>query len=475
MLLTVGQQLNRMTELYGEAIAFQYYDEALKGIKSVPYREYVEDVRKTATYLKSVIPDIKGKHIAFIAKNSYIYATHILGTILAGGVAVPLNIEKTIDEIQYELDNSASVFLLHDGVYSKRNEGFIESLSIPNQLLEFHNECIPAEITEDSPERMALLIYTSGTTERSKGVMICQKGLYTSVNYVVVAFDEMKLAAPKYFFVLPLYHISGIMGVFSNGAIGATINICPDLMFLYRDLKLMPSDTTSVSPIIVNSWYKDIKKGHIEKLGGLKTVFVGGASLNPDLISTFTENHIMISQGYGMTEVGGISGNTLTDLSKIDSIGKPTVGSEIKFIDDEICVRSGSVMMGYYNDPVATANTIVDGWLHTGDLGYMDSDGYIYITGRKKNLIILDSGENVQPELLENRIIEIEGVKEVLVHEKEGKICATIVCESKNNDAIMNRVKEINKDFPLYSRVTLFDFSETELEKTSIGKIKRGK
>ena len=158
---------------------------------------------------------------------------------------------------------------------------------------------------------------------------------------------------------------------------------------------------------------------------------------------------------------------------KIRSVGQPISGVEIKIEDGEVCLRGEAMMKGYYKDTIATAQVIQNGWLHTGDLGYLDEDGYLYLTGRKKNLIILASGENINPEEVEVLISQCPEVEEVLVKEKNGRLCAEIFCAIDQQKTVANYISELNKTLALYTRVSLAEYREQPFEKTATGKIKR--
>ena len=188
------------------------------------------------------------------------------------------------------------------------------------------------------------------------------------------------------------------------------------------------------------------------------------------------ENGFYINQCYSMTELAGDGLlNVEQDAAHIGALGKPAQESEHK-VDEtgEICVRGGSVMLGYYKDPEATAEVIdKDGWLHTGDLARVDDEGYYYMTGRKKNVIILDSGENVSPEELENLLAECADIKECLVKEKGKKICAVVYCDADKQQAVRDFITETNRTLPLYKRMTAVEFAAEPLPRNAMGKLLR--
>ena len=183
-------------------------------------------------------------------------------------------------------------------------------------------------------------------------------------------------------------------------------------------------------------------------------------------------------QGYGLTECAPLISANYPKVNKWASVGKPVSYMDVKFDDGEILVKGPGVMLGYYKNPEATAEAFTeDGYLRTGDLGYLDEDGYLYITGRSKNLIILDNGKNIYPEELESYFATIEGVKDVMVYESSGKIAAVFQpTDIHDKDILKNvrlKVKEINNSLPSYKRVVMLNFIPQDFPKTTTMKIKR--
>ena len=212
------------------------------------------------------------------------------------------------------------------------------------------------------------------------------------------------------------------------------------------------------------------------------TIFSGGAYLNPAYLKTFQRYGITILQGYGMTECSPVISTNLSWESKVGSVGKLLPNCEAKTVDEELWIKGSSVMMGYYHMPEQTEDTLEDGWLKTGDLGYVDEDGFVFLTGRKKNLIITPNGENISPEEIENKLGENRLVQEVLVRDSEGVIEAEIYPDYEY--AAKKRIKEIQKELqkiidsynekaPTYKRVFKLKVREVEFEKNTTKKIKR--
>ena len=198
--------------------------------------------------------------------------------------------------------------------------------------------------------------------------------------------------------------------------------------------------------------------------------------LDPEILSYLIAHGFYINQCYSMTELAGYGLlNVTQEGDHLRALGKPDGFCEVK-VDKtgEICVRGGCVMLGYYKDPEATAETIdKDGWLHTGDLARVDEEGYYYMTGRKKNLIILDSGENVSPEELEKLLGKCDAIKECIVKEMGKKIGTVVCCEEENQQQVKEFVTELNRSLPLYKRISVVECSAEPLPRNALGKLLR--
>ena len=332
-----------------------------------------------------------------------------------------------------------------------------------------------------------VLMFTSGTTGRSKAVMLSERNFFTTVGEQVVFGDAMldykhthmpenKNDVLSNFCILPLFHLGTFICLFVWPCKGWALNISSDLRDFYRDVRLMHSDAMAVAPMLMESIYKDVKRGRRERLNGLWNPCGSSAMFDGKMLAELAREGMMITQVYGMTETCGDGIiNYAQDEEHIRSAGKPDDHCEYKIAEDgELCIRGGCVMLGYYKDPAATAEVVdADGWLHTGDLARADEEGYYYITGRKKNLIILDSGENVSPEELESLLAKCPAVKECVVKEKGKKICAVICCEEAKQEEVREYITATNRTLPLYQRMSAVEFSTEPLPRTGTGKLLR--
>ena len=340
------------------------------------------------------------------------------------------------------------------------------------------------------PDKMCTLMYTSGTTGKSKGVMLTNRNLASNVESIVVIIEPGTVSMS----VLPIHHSYCLTAdILKSLSLGSCICLNDSLMHFARNMKKFKPQVMLLVPLVIETIYHQLRdtKAPIPKKmiakaafgGNLELIFSGGAYLNPDLVDYFAEYGITILQGYGMTECSPVISTNNQIASKSGSVGKPLSNCEVKFVDEEICVKGSSVMMGYYKMPDETAEALdEDGWLHTGDLGMLDDEGFLYITGRKKNLIILSNGENISPEELENAIGKNDLVMEVLVRDNDQTIEAEIFPDFEYakkhrikdiNKALQDIIDDFNKDMPLYKRINSLKIRDTEFEKSTTKKIKR--
>ena len=387
------------------------------------------------------------------------------------------------------------------------------------------------------PEKMSIMLFTSGTTSQSKAVALSHKNICTNLQDIRSMFDVGKGDTLLSF--LPLHHtFESTVGFLYPIYSGATIAYCDGVKHLAENIKEYQVTAMISVPILYENMYKKVmrgiaKKGKLEKvqkgikisnflykylhldmrkkifkeihdiLGGKVRLFINGAAaLDPEVEKGFNDLGINIAQGYGLTETSPVlaAGNGDPRHSRIGSVGKPFPSVQLK-IDEpdengvgEIIAKADSVMLGYYGNEEATKEAMVDGWFHTGDLGYFDKDGFLFIAGRKKTVIVLKNGKNIYPEEIEALIGRIDGVKESFVYgvpstnadEKESKINAEIVYEPERIQEILGttdeekikeymweNIKEINKTMPPYKYIREIIVTREELIKTTTQKVKR--
>ena len=481
--------LHTMAEQYPQNVAFRYVAADGETVVKKTYAQYAEDIRRTVTYLRENVPDLQGRHIAILSKNCYEYGVIAFGTILAGGVVVTVNQKKTWPELEYELGLVEPALLFNDGIDYGCREQLEAAYGDRLRPMDAFRDCAPAQGLTNTrkPDDLMVLMFTSGTTGRSKAVMLSERNFFTTTGAQVVFgdamlaykhehFPENKNDVLSNFSILPLFHLGTFICLFVWPCKGWALNLSSDLREFYRDLKLMHSDAMAVAPMLMESIYKDVKRGRRERLNGLWNPCGSSAMFDGAMLAELAQEGMMITQVYGMTETCGDGIiNYSQDETHIRSAGKPDDHCEYRIAEDgELCIRGGCVMLGYYKDPEATAEVVdKEGWLHTGDLARVDEDGYYYITGRKKNLIILDSGENVSPEELEGLVSQCAAVQECVVKEKGKKIGVVVYCAEDKQQQVRDHITTLNRTLPLYKRMSAVEFSAEPLPRTGTGKLLR--
>ena len=474
-----------MEQEFPDHVAIRYVAEDGKTVVEKKYREYAQDIRRMVAYLKAEVPDIKGRRIVLLSRNCYEFCVASFGIILAGGVLVTLNQKKTWEELEYELGLVEPALILNDGIdYGCRAE--LEAAYGPKlRPMDCYKETAPGELTNCvGHDDLMMLMFTSGTTGRSKGVMLSERNMCASLHtYSEVAENWITNRLPagqklplSHMTLLPLFHMACFVCVMSYPPAGWALNLCGDIRDFYRDLGLMHSDVMASAPMLVETIYNDMKRGRVSRLNGLWDLCCSSAALDPKMLLELAQNGFVVNQCYGMTETFGDGILNFTQVEKhMSAVGKPDDHVQYKLDETgEICIKGDCVMLGYYKDPEATAEVIdADGWFHTGDLARMDEEGFYYITGRKKNLIILASGENVSPEELEKKLALCPAITECIVKEKGQKICAVIYCPEDKQEEVRAFVIEVNRSLTLYKRISAVEFTVEPLPRNALGKLLR--
>ena len=474
-----------MEQEFPDHVAIRYVAEDGKTVVEKKYRGYAQDIRRMVAYLKAEVPDIKGRRIVLLSRNCYEFCVASFGIILAGGVLVTLNQKKTWEELEYELGLVEPALILNDGIdYGCRAE--LEAAYGPKlRPMDCYKDTAPGELTNCvGHDDLMMLMFTSGTTGRSKGVMLSERNMCASLHtYSEVAENWITNRLPagqklplSHMTLLPLFHMACFVCVMSYPPAGWALNLCGDIRDFYRDLGLMHSDVMASAPMLVETIYNDMKRGRVSRLNGLWDLCCSSAALDPKMLLELAQNGFVVNQCYGMTETFGDGILNFTQVEKhMSAVGKPDDHVQYKLDETgEICIKGDCVMLGYYKDPEATADVIdADGWFHTGDLARMDEEGFYYITGRKKNLIILANGENVSPEELEKKLALCPAITECIVKEKGQKICAVICCPEEKQDEVRAFVTEVNRSLPLYKRISAVEFTAEPLPRNALGKLLR--
>lgn len=476
-------------------------------ISEKTFGDFYGDALKISDFLKDKFG--RTVHAAVIGPTSYGYLVSYIGTMIGGSTAVPIDALLAPADICELLVRADVDVLFYDERFSPAVPAFkancpnikeFVSLSYKTEgddltfggLLEKYRSK-PLETSELPDEStLAAILFTSGTTGKAKGVMLSHGNFMDNV----LCCDNESTSEDVLLTVLPIHHIYCFTcDILLSLRYGTTVCVNDSLLKVAQNLKLFAPTIILLVPMIAATIYKQIKTAAkanpdipiqaIAKaaLGGrLKVIYSGGAYLNPELISAYEELGIVIAQGYGMTECSPRI--TTGDLSRksVGDVGTVVKGCEVRIVDGEITVKSPSVMQGYYKDEKSTAETLKDGWLYTGDLGYVDGENRLFITGRKKNLIILSNGENVSPEELENKAEALQIAQELMVYSEDELLTielylGTELYKGKTEEEavteVKEKVKQLNKALPSSKAIHRIRIRNTEFEKTTSRKIKR--
>lgn len=498
---TIQEILANTEKKYGPQDAIRYKINK-DTIETKSYTELKEDSERFSAFLHKL--GQTGQHIAITGRTSYEWITAYLGTVNSGSVAVPLDVSLPAEEMCELIDRSdASVFVFDEiradvaGMLKEHCPKLKAVISMQKEKDEDGMYSFWQSLNEQGtgfecpidPDSLCTIMFTSGTTGKSKGVMLSQRNIADNATCLDMKIPERTTILS----VLPIHHAYCLsMDILKGISLGSIICINDSLIHMAKNMKYFQPDMILMVPLMIETLAKKLEDAENlppeivkkEVFGeNLHTVCSGGAYLNPDLIDLFEKFGIQIQQGYGMTECSPVISTNLSWNIRKDSVGQLLPNCEAKVVDEEIWVKGSSVMMGYYKMPEETKDTLTDdGWLKTGDLGYVDDEKFVYLTGRKKNLIITKNGENVSPEELENKIGSARLVQEILVREADGMIEAEIFPDleyaaKKEIENVPENLQQIiddyNKEAPSYKKVYRLKVRDTEFEKTPSKKIKR--
>ena len=511
-----------MREKYSQKPAFMYAEK--NGDVTVDYKKFTDDIDALAAYFLSL--ELKDEKIALYGENSYEWIVTYFAAVCSGNVIVPIDKEITGVEVKNLVCDCEAKVLVYSAAKKAAVDECKDEMTSVAHFMEINDvkeafvkgaELISAQAVDvkavlQDTEKLCALIYTSGTTGNPKGVMLCQRNLL----FNMVHSCSNLLEPPNTVVVLPLNHTFGMMaGILCQVYAGYKTYINNNLRNVLKDINTLKPQHISVVPLFADTFYKGIwknaKKSGKDKIlkvlikvsnglrkvgidlrrvffksvidafgGNLEMLIVGGAPLDLKVAKGFDDLGITVIGGYGITECSPIISTDRNKDFKFGSAGLPIPGVEVK-VDNpdengegELLVKGPIVMLGYYNNPEATAEVFEGEWFRTGDYGRIDDEGFIFITGRKKNLIITPNGKNVYPEEIEAVIQHVEGVTEVVVYETENLICAEIYTETPDQkERIKADVQALNKTLPSYKHIQKVVFRDTEFEKTTTKKIKR--
>ncbi|MBQ3784324.1 MAG: AMP-binding protein [Lachnospiraceae bacterium] len=501
-------------EKYGNKPAYRYLQDG--EVKEKSYEQMIFFSRSIASaFIKK---GYRKRHIAILGPTSTDWISSYLGIGISGNVVIPLDRMLPYKEIVNLLRlGHVKTLLLGEGFSDyeeklKNDETELEEITHFSskefqEMKQTEHENAP-EVEEDE---MVEIIFTSGTTGASKGVMLSQKNIISNVINLETSGFLSDKRINRTMSVLPIHHTFELT-VNNLGALYGGLCVCinDQLENIMKNMQVFRPNLMLVVPMMAELFYKKLQENlkvparqkrfqrglslckklrkmgiqgerqvfaeiHKKFGGELYSMIVGGAALREEVEEGLNQVGFSMYQGYGLTENSPVvCTNSSTMGTKAGSIGQLLPETKIRFDEGELLISGPSVMLGYYENPEATKETLDGEWLRTGDLGYQDKEGFIFLTGRKKNVIILDNGKNIFPEELEEHLSVIEGVKDVMVYEHQGKICAQfLLYPGTERRKVTEAVKEYNETMPTYKKITGVNFRTTEFPKTTTLKIKR--
>lgn len=454
--------------------------------------------------LRHISPE--STHIAVIGKTSYEYIIALTAVLISGNVLLPLAPDTPARECAELLERADTEYLFCEPEYSETAAEVLklcptlkavyplDEVSFDKIFAEYDEKSVYAPLSEIyvDPDAPAAFIYTSGTTGLRKAVMLSTKNLVSNLMYKELSFDEGDTVLS----VLPMYHIFCFSGDFlKNLKEGMCVCLNGEVRDVGKNLIRFEPAVMRLVPMIAQALLQKVRALSAkepqtdlheiaERVFGknFRWIFSGGAYLNPELAKAYDEFGIYLRQGYGMTEAS--CRISVPDAgTSLDSVGRVTSVWDVRIQGGEIQVKGPGVMLGYYKMPKETEEVITDdGYLRTGDIGYVTEDRQLFITGRLKNLIILSNGENVSPEELEKKLNAEPLVSESLVYGKGCNVAVKIYpdyeyAQSKGITDIEKEIEiivdKVNTTCESSHRINSITIADKPLEKTSSGKIIR--
>lgn len=520
------------------------------------YERFGNDAINLGTGLMKYL-NLSNERIIIIGENTYYWYVSYFSILCGVGIAVPVDKELPNNEIENVIKRSHAAAVIYSKKKKDAIDKIKDNLPMVKYFIEMNSndgvqgrdvgiEHVIAEgkkltdagnteymDVEIDPEEFKFLIFTSGTTSQAKGVMLCHRNLAENVNAVskyVKIYER-----DRFFSVLPLHHTyESSIGALLPFANGSSVAICGGLRYIVPDMQEAKPTAMLAVPLLVESLYKKINQS-IEKsgkaglvnsmihltnalksvgidikrkvfkeiydnLGGNMRIIVSAAAPIDKKIGKWVQDiGIEFLQGYGLTETAPIAALTPECDPRVGSVGLPVNCAQIKIHnpnengEGEIWIKSQTLMLGYYEDEEATKEVVHDGWFNSGDIGYQDKDGYVYVTGRSKNVIVTQNGKNIYPEEIELLLSKIPEIQECMVYgkevegEKELIISVKVIpnmeeienlhgkdlSEEEIHKIIWNKIKEVNKSLTSYKAIKNLEIKHDEFAKTTTMKIKR--
>lgn len=471
--LTVYEMLHRIAKAYGSKMLFSYLEE--ENVKEVSHQQFFRDICVTAEHFAAL--GLKGKRVVIDSRNTYEQVVSLFAAVSMGAVAVPLNFDLSEEDLLDAAKRVEPAMV----VYDPEDEALAGRMGLEEScLLASHgngaSESVRKWLDRDgepgwsgyggSPDSPALILLTSGSTSRSKLVVL---------NHYAF-FPHAGMETEKSIFLLPMSHIAGL-NILMNDMVRGTLICLSNMKNGMADIRwFRPKDIFTV-PMFVTMMIKQHKKNRLD-LSSVKNISSCGAPQNLEAAEYLLSLGIFSASFYGSTEVSGIVAYSTPREYRFGSVGRPGPWNQIRISKSgEILIRGKTVMLGYLGDEQASGEALEEGWYHTGDIGYLDEDGYLFLTGRMKNIIILSNGENVSPEALEERLYRCALIEEVVVYGEDDKIAASVWCGKGTGEREQEEIREyifrFNQTMPRFHNIRKVVFRDKPFEKTGSGKIKR--
>jgi len=504
---TVYDLVHNAAAEHGDRVFLQYEENG--EVFRVTYKEFARECDSIAAWTRDKRAQVGHKlKVGILGVSSHHYLAVLLGVMSGGDTGIPLDVQLNAEKLADCLNRSDVDVLFYDWDFHPLTEEVKDACPNVTEYISLqhgkHVNCSDKILKAYAEQRVesdakadecAMILFTSGTTGRGKGVMLSNGNLMDN-NFCTT--DTNHPENEIYLNVLPIHHVFCLNGdVFTVMRYGGILCLNRDMKKLAEHILLFEPTVIRMVPMMAKTLYNriailnrqhpeiPIRKIKEQVLGTrLHKIISGGGYLAPELAANYQRLGIAIAQGYGMSECSPkISSPDWTRPDKIASVGRIVDRCEVRIVDGEIQVKSPSVMMGYYKEPDKTAEAITpDGWLCTGDIGHVDEEEFLYLTGRKKNLIILSNGENVAPEELENLFEDERLIEDILVYGADDTICAEVYPNFKYAEAanitdiegtVTQIIKKHNGELPTFKRIMRSSIREVPFAKTSSRKIIR--
>ena len=550
----IKELITSSAELFADHAAYLQKNHETGNFEPVTYAEVKQDMDAFGTKLVSL--GLKGKKVAVIGETSVSWLLTYFAVVCGVGVIVPLDKNLPSGELVGLVERSGAAAIVYSNKCRKSIEPLFDDpksveyfISMEEETKSEQEYSLPTLVEEGrelveqgdtsyidvdvDPDQMSTLLFTSGTTGAAKGVMLSHRNI---VSNCVEMSKFFKIPEPGIVLsILPVHHVYEMTcDIFTTFYQGKTIAICEGIKYIQKNMVEVKANVMLGVPLVFEKMYKGMwkqakRRSEDQKLrraidlskrlhlydnktvirrlfkaihnsfgGEMQAFVVGGAAADPYIIEEFEAMGIPMIQGYGMSENAPIICLNPDRYRKADAVGKPLPGTKVRIIDQdedgigEIIVKGPSVMMGYYENEEATQETLRNGWLHSGDLGYMDEDGFVHITGRAKTVIVTKGGKNIFPEEVEAVLMESDFVQEVIVHgvkdDRVGNVMITAdiypnaeelkkekgeMGDSETYHFFRDLIDEFNKKLPPYKQVKRVNIRKEPFIKTTTGKIKR--